>query len=135
MSKQIWVVNTIKIVLLEKVQGAVDKLLPLLLVLGHPAVLRAPLVPTANCNHNLRQQDAILMFFECQRVQSSQWHLTMSFVLTLSAFHLQMRPSLPQVGGFSEPGQTVVFLKVHPGVQRFDGRFCSVKPGKALNEN
>ena len=46
---------TVKVVLLQEVDGAVDKLLPLLLVLGHPTVLRAPLVPTANGNHHLRR--------------------------------------------------------------------------------
>ena len=46
-----------------------------------------------------------------------------------------MRPGLPQIGGFFEPSQPVVFLQVHPCVQRFDRRFGSVKPSKASNGN
>ena len=46
---------TVKVVLLQEVDGAVDELLSLLLVLRHPTVLRAPLVPTANGNHHLRR--------------------------------------------------------------------------------
>ena len=46
---------TVKVVLLQEVDGAVDELLSLLLVLRHPTVLRAPLVPTANGNHHLRK--------------------------------------------------------------------------------
>ena len=59
--------NTVKVVLLEEVYGAVDKLLPLLLVLRHPAVLCTSLVPAANGNHDLRSK-ARKQSFGCQRV-------------------------------------------------------------------
>ena len=55
LSEQIVSQLTVKVVLLQEVDGAVDKLLPLLLVLGHPTVLRAPLVPTTDGNHHLRR--------------------------------------------------------------------------------
>ena len=48
--------------------------------------------------------------------------------------HLEVAPSVPQVSRLPEPGQPVVGLQVHPGVERLDAGLGRVQPSKAVDE-